>query len=256
MRYCAGVTDELARPVRQVIGEGVRRAREAAGVRQDDVSEAARSYGLAWSRARIWALESGEKSISAEELILLPLILSDACRREVTLADLIADDARIGLSSAVVVAGYAARKILAGEDLGAVPVNDLHTPSLTYRMYPGQSPEIASRKAQALWERFRLVQDRLHQFVPDDMTGGEFDRLLEGVPSEAERKAAKRLTEDPHVVLGLSRLLWGRSLSEERDRLVDERADAGADADRLRALRGRVTRQLVERLAEEISEHR
>jgi hypothetical protein len=239
-------------PFRTVIGEGVRRARESAGVRQDDVSAAARVHGLAWSRAKVAALEAGEKAISGEELLLLPAVLTEACHRPVRLSDLIAPDTRVALSPTVAPAGYVLPKILASEDLGSLPAADAGRPTLAARVYPGRTREAAARKSRADWGRFTSAQDRLDQFIPEDMTSDDVDRLFEGVPSEAERKAAKRLAEDPHVVVGLARLLWGRSLTEERDRLVDEHAAAGADPGRLRALRGRVTRQLVERLAEEL----
>lgn len=245
------MTEEPGRPLRAVIGEGVRRVREAAGVQQDTVSRAARIYGLTWDRSRVGVLERGEKAISSEELVLLPLVLAEACRRPVKLSDLIAPDTRVELSPTISAAGYMVPKILGGDDLDDLPAADLDFPTVADRMYPGQRPDVAGRKVQVLWERSQTVQDRLRRLAPDGMTAGEFSALLGGVPSEAEHKAAKRLAEDPHVILGLSSLLWGRSLAEERDRLVDEQ-HPDASVDRRRALRGRVTRQLVDQMAAEI----
>ncbi len=244
------VTDP--RTLRQVIGDGVRRAREAAGVRQDDVSRSARAHGLAWSRAKVAALEAGEKAINADELILLPLVLTDACRRPVTLSDLINPAARIALSPVVTAAGHVLPKILASDNLDDVLLTDLSGPGLAHWLLPDSSPETASGKALTLLERHQAVRERLIRLLPPDATGDDLRELLAGIPSEAERKVAGRLGEDPQVILAVARLLWGRSLADERDRLVDERADAGVEPDRLRALRGRVTRHLVEQVAAEI----
>jgi hypothetical protein len=74
--------------------------------------------------------------------------------------------------------------------------------------------------------------------------------------SEAEArtatKAARKLDVSPLLVAETAIRLWRRSLNEERDRIVAERAVAGDDPDRLRALRGWVTRQLVDQIADEI----
>ncbi len=226
-------------------------------------------HGLAWSRAKVGALENGEKAISAEELMLLPLILSNVCQRPVRMADLIAPDVLVRLSSTVSARGSAALKILAGADLHDVREGDLDLPLVSgplpepWPLRPDvevleetePSPESQVKAGPESRELMAgKVEDRasnvISQLAASKGRSYGLVRLL--VPSETERKAAKRLDETPETVLRLSRDLWGRSLAEERDRLVDERADAGDDPGRLRALRGRITRQLVDRLAEEI----
>ncbi|MCM3920640.1 hypothetical protein ND748_02975 [Frankia sp. AiPs1] len=239
------------------------------GARQDDVSQVARVHGLAWSRAKVGALENGEKAISAEELMLLPLILSKVCQRPVRMADLIPPDVLIRLSSTASARGSAALKILAGAGLHDVREGDLELspvsrplpeswpPRMDVEVLEEADPSPDSHE-KAGPERRELVagkgedqaSDVIRQLAASKGRSYGLVRLL--VPSETERKAAKRLDETPETVLRLSRGLWGLSLAEERDRLVDERADAGDDPGRLRALRGRITRQLVDRLAEEI----
>lgn len=67
----------------------------------------------------------------------------------------------------------------------------------------------------------------------------------------AERQAAKKLGVKPAAVLSTSIATWGRTLTEERDRIVAER-HPDASPDRRRALRGRVTRELLGQLGDEL----
>ena len=69
------------------------------------------------------------------------------------------------------------------------------------------------------------------------------------MPDESERKAAAKLGITPERVAQTARRVWGVGLTEERERRV---AGAGARGDTLRALRGHVTRELLEELAPEI----
>lgn len=240
--------------LRAALGEGVRRLREEHGVRQEDVSAAARRHGLNWSRVRVGELEAGGKAISADELLLLPLVLSDAVQRSVTLPEILEADLPIELSPEVSLRGWVAHRLLAGDDLGDVPLgcDGLAGPSVGVRRSTGHQPG-GVRSVRTGRDRRQQLAERLAIFLPAEMTADKRDALLTGTAGEAERKAASRLGEDPLLVLALSRVLWnGRSLSEERDRLVDERPDAGSDPDRLRALRGRVARQLVDQLREAV----
>lgn len=237
-----------SRALRQVVGEAARRVRQAAGARQEDVARHARAWGLAWDDSRIAALERGEKAISAEELALLPLVLSDACRERLTLADLIDPEERIRLSSTVTTPGRVLLDVYAARDVDQVPVRDLGPPvAVRVAAHMGVTP----KQLATDWERYTTAQERLAELVPD-VTEGRTAELLEAEGGAAERKAAARIGESALVVVAMSRLLWGRTLTDERDRIVSERADAGADSERLRALRGRVTRQLVDQLAREI----
>lgn len=61
----------------------------------------------------------------------------------------------------------------------------------------------------------------------------------------AEQKAAKRLNVEPLKIAKASRKLWGCSLPEERDRRLEGH---GATPRSLQALRGHVTRELLEEL--------
>lgn len=233
------MTDVSARSVREVIGDGVRRARERCGVRQDDVSRAARSHGLAWNQSRIAALERGEKAINAEELAALPTVMTTACRRPVSLPDLIDPEAWVRVGN----------RIMPGADLirsygGSLPLRAVSRPT------DGDWQQ-RSTEAMRAWED----RDRLMQLGAIVENSDHFD-LHALVASVAvgltEERTARRIGERPVVVAYLSRALWGHPLAEQRDQLVLERASAGTDPARLRALRGRVTRQLVDELAADI----
>jgi hypothetical protein len=72
----------------------------------------------------------------------------------------------------------------------------------------------------------------------------------------AEQMAAKRLGVTPEAVASMSLWLWEKGLSEERDRLVSERAAPDATPATIQALRGRVTRLLTEELRAALDERR
>lgn len=233
------VTDPAtARPLRFVIGEGVRRVREAHGVRQEEVSRAARAYGLAWARSRIAALERGDKAVSADELTLLPLIMSAACTRPVALSELVAPDVWVRVGD----------RAMPGSDIAAIWAGGM---PLRGRNVPGTLQDLISEQADA--EAARPDFDRLVALGAfGEHDGEELRGLWATGASLAEERAATRLSERPRVVAYLARAVWGASLDEERDRIVAER-DPDASPDRRRALRGQVNRELVEVLAAEIA---
>lgn len=74
--------------------------------------------------------------------------------------------------------------------------------------------------------------------------------------ADADRKAATRLAVDPLVVAVAAQLLWGRSLTDERDRRVRDSAPADASPRSIQAIRGRVTRHLLDEIGEHMQEWR
>ncbi|MEX5636983.1 hypothetical protein [Parafrankia sp. FMc2] len=224
-----------------MIGEGVRRVRTARkDVRQDDVAKAARSFGLRWDYSRVAALERGEKAIDAEELALLPRILTVACTRPVKLPDLIDPNVWVEVG-ALVMPGSDLVKIYGGQSELRAQVSHKSPDGWTRR----------SAEVMRAWED----RDRLMQLgaIAEGTEHYDLHALVAAVTvGLTEERTARRIGERPLVVAYLSRILWGRPLGEQRDRLVSERADAGEDPARLRALRGRVTRQLVDEMAAEI----
>lgn len=215
------MTGETVRAIREVIGEQVRRLREEAGLRQDDLSRAARLYGLTWDRARIGDLERGEKALDAEELALVPVFLGVALGRPVTLKDLVPVDVLIQLSPTTTGTGEAVLAVYAAELVGGFVTAE------GGELVPGVAATVVAMNDNG--------------------------RAVVGIaPDDAEVKAARKLGVPPIRVAETALRLWGCSLSERRDRMVAERADAGSDPDRLRAIRGRVTRVLVNEMEQAI----
>src|SRR5262245_54751817 len=67
--------------LRHTVGFWLRYHRESGNhpkLTQDQVAAAAQRLGFAWSRSSIAAIEAGDRDISAEELLALPFIISEA----------------------------------------------------------------------------------------------------------------------------------------------------------------------------------
>ena len=86
------------------------------------------------------------------------------------------------------------------------------------------------------------------------LTDEQLDTAIDAAKGEAERKAAKKLGVQDTVEVAVAALkLWGRSLTEERDRRAVSLVSPG-DASRsaLGVLRRRVTQELVKELEPEV----
>ena len=70
-----------------------------------------------------------------------------------------------------------------------------------------------------------------------------FDAVWAG--NDAERKAARRLGVDPVEVVNAAYELWGQSLTEKRDAVVEATAPPDISPRTRQAFRGRVTRTLL-----------
>lgn len=69
----------------RAVGRNVRNLRECAGRSQDELARSARVYGLTWDRAKVAALERGEKPLSVYELAaLLPALTNIGVQCDVT----------------------------------------------------------------------------------------------------------------------------------------------------------------------------
>jgi hypothetical protein len=51
---------------------------------------------LRWTRTTVWRIENGKRGLTAEELIVLPAILTAATGRPIALPDLLAGEIRLG----------------------------------------------------------------------------------------------------------------------------------------------------------------
>lgn len=213
--------------IREVVGENVRRIREEAGARQDDVAAAARGEGLRWTRSKIAALERGEKALDLAEAVLLAEAMGKVAGRPVAVADLLAGDGAVRLSSALVLHRESLRRFL-----GGVPVRVL------VRDIPGgpDRMRVAMAKMPAMLERAaRMIG-----------SGPSVDLVIhaEDHAGDAEGRVGRTLGVSKMDVAYLAVGLWGRTLAEERDHRVSDDVPLTSRS----AKRGRVTRQLVEEL--------
>ena len=221
-----------AKPLREVIGDGVRRLREASGKTQEDVSRAARSIGLAWPPSKIAALERGEKSISPEEMFLLPPMLEMAFDREVSYRDLFTSDVTVTLSPKMKVQASELRAVFSSDQtLDFLPTRQ----ELAADAMAGL--ESFRRKLQPITARLKAL-DLPTSFMELQVAG----RAAQGL---AEERAARKIGEQKIVVAAIALKLWGRGLTEERDARLAESLPNDAPPATVQAKRGRITRDLV-----------
>lgn len=217
-----------------MVGDRVRAVREAADLRQQDLSDAARALGLGtWNRSLIAALERGDKAISAEDLVRLVAVLTAATRRAVDIAELLDSPARISLSDIASIAARGVAAVLRGADA------DLHVERVkTHQNVPGLDTPERQRAAQ----RSGAIRYAAGRRKP--LTVGEQNAVREGF-GEADERARRELGEDDYPFETLCAVLWGRSLSTERDsRLAASGGNQGSAAS-VAARRGRITRELL-----------
>jgi transcriptional regulator with XRE-family HTH domain len=220
--------------IRDVVGENVRRIREAAGARQDDVATAARGVGLTWTRSKITALERGEKALDLAEAVLLAQVMGRIAGEPVSIADdLLAGDGAVRLSRDIVLYRESLRRFLGGD-----PV----------KMLNKDTPGGAARAREAM-ARMPALLKRMSMLAGDDCPITSMIHA-ETVAGETELRAGHTLGLTKIEVAYLSVGLWGRTLTEERDRIVGEDLPPASRA----AKRGRVTRQLVDELRVRLAE--
>lgn len=231
--------------LRQAIGERVRAIREAGGLTQDEVGREARRLGLGWSRSAVAALERGDKSVSAEELVLLPLMLvtrdheTPGGSKAPTLTDLLPTGPEwVRLSARSRLRADALQKIARGQ---AVTVNltEMDMPA-----YPG--PAVAQHAASVGAGFKRLLRE--YALVWPGSTFGDLERAEADAKRDAEQGAARKAGVPARIVSAAAHATFGHGLTEERDL----RAGDGATAQK----RGRVTRQLLGEIEPRLAAYR
>ena len=219
--------------LREVVGENVRRIREAVGARQDDVAAAARGWGLRWTRSKIAALERGEKALDLAEIVVLAQAMGEVAGHPVAVADLLAGDGAVRLSSALVLHRGSLRRFVGGNPVEVLS-GDI----------PG-GPE----RVEAVMARMPAALARAAAMAGDD-TSVALILHAEEHAGEAEERVARTLGVSKMDVAHLAVGLWGRTLAEERDQRVGDDVPVASRS----AKRGRATRQLVEELRARLAE--
>lgn len=227
--------------LRAVVGRNVRALRDRLGLTADDVAAEARALGLAWQRSTVASIETARRGLGAEELLLLPVILSRASGwQPVTISDLLESERPIELASSshggtrATTAGL--EEVLAGERITV----------------PAWQIDDQFRAAREGVDRLR----ELGRLLPKRTAHEEALRAAEDGQHEAEQKAARKLGRPAVQIAHAARRRWGRSLTAERDARVAERLEAGdVDPSSVPAVRGHVTRDLLAVLAEDLTKY-
>lgn len=210
--------------LQQVVAKNVRRLRAEKNLRQEDIATAARRSGLRWTGVTITQLESGNRSITMEEFVLLPMVL------RCTLKDLVAHDDLIQVTDASLLPAATIQSLVA--DPKHSPDYDAPIPWI-----PALEETLDKKVKDAVW-RAHLYPSLLSYLL-----------VREAAQGEAERKAAITLKAmSPAEVVAYSLRCWGRSLTHERDALARKEEKAGKDA---RAVRGHITRTLLDCIKKE-----
>lgn len=210
------------------IGRRLKALREAAGVRQEDVSTAARACGLSWGRSTVAMLEAGNRRLDWYEFLLLPVVLQVSQVGSYTLPELLAgDDEMVELTPQA----HATRAELARLLAEGPEFLDLNGWKLPGVLSGAEVMETIVDRAR--WRR-------------KGHTAEQVEILMREAAGEAEQVAARKLGVTPYAVAVGARRLWGRSLTAVRDARAADAGELGAES--LRAVRGHVTRELLDEL--------
>jgi transcriptional regulator with XRE-family HTH domain len=207
--------------VGEVIGRNLRAHREGLGWSQDQMARILRQHGLGWSRTMLAKVERGQRPVGIEELFLLPIAL--------------------------------------GGDLGYFLDGE---PNEWVILSPGTTARPRALAASLRGDRKRSEDFRLTFFeLPDpdpewpELKASELAIAEAAAAGESERKAAKSLGASPLIVARAALVAWGKDLSDERDERVELLTPEGSGARTLQAMRGHVTRQLLDELRPVIGGH-
>jgi hypothetical protein len=228
-------TPAITVTLRELVAGNARRLRASTHATPDDVVRAARHLGLDWTAAWLQSVERAQKSLTAEQLLALPVVLSAAFGHRVSLADLLTGDAGVLLGKPE------------GDPVSAARLREVVTASPFRRSFtdlPARSGDSEHRTAaRQATEKLRAIS-RAHLGNVDIRV---LNRAELGA-GDAETKLARKLGVPPIVVIAAAAELWGRSLTEERDALLKP-ADDGATPAAAPVLR-RLSAAVAQRIAD------
>lgn len=204
----------------------MRRHREVEGLTQDELARRCRDAGLTWSRSTLTDVEAGKKDLELAEALVLAHIL------ECPVEGLFEGDAVwVQVTPGFGGSSSGLRTLLrGGEDFldRDTTFDQMAPPRLQRSLTPAETARLP----------------RLAPNLSEDL----IEETLAVSRGEAEQKAARRLGVTPAEVAVVSRDLWGRSLTEERERQLKEEIE-GDHLGSLHGLRGHITRGLLVELA-------
>jgi hypothetical protein len=204
--YSQSVQIEPTVTLRNLVSRNIARLRADAQAPVERVVQAAAGYGLEWTPSWLQSVEHGNRALNAEQLLLMPLVLSSALAHRVTLADLLSGEQPVEVSPEKQVSPAHLREVVTGEPS--------HRPFTTSA--PDTTTMLMASNQQAV-EKMRTVRDANLGDV-DVRTLGQ----AEAGAGQTEARLAKRLGVPVIVVIAAAASLWGRSLSDERDALIKQ----------------------------------
>ena len=255
-----------AKNISAVVGENLHTWRMGAGLTQDEVAHWACSLGFEWTQATVAAIETGRREVSLSEFVALPFLaqLAGSADSWNRLASFLPDapepdtestgdgddsnasafvlDLRtcveVQLSPGCWIYTEHLRALLGGHPAGGrkVPKDAL----VTFRTL-GESISSVSETIKASLEAALDDLPAVLRATTDLGIG------LLG-PRDAEQKAAKKLGVTADDVLAAALTLWGKTLTDERDARAEKQVSGDASPGRLQAIRGHMTRDLLNEL--------
>lgn len=190
-----------------LLARNLRRLRDSGGWTQVELASRARAIGLEWSVDTVVALESGRRTFTFAEVLLVPRLLN------VNLEEL----AKAGDEDLITLEG----SVLEADTWEAL---------------------VAGKRLHRLSRALNSSARRLSK----DLTARE-------ASNEAEKKAARSLGMSAADLVILAHGLWNRGLTDERDARVRAEAGTAESPARRQALRGHITRKLLQELRDAIA---
>jgi len=264
-------------PLDRVVGERLRLLRTESGVSLEEIAAEARRCGLGWAKSSVAALEAGRHSLDLGELLLLPTILGRAQvwayeyeqvrspargdervkvgRHPVGLADLIPDDDRlVRLAGRAHTSTRSLRALFA--QLQDQRIDVVGAEPTVGEEAAKQAERLPARWCQGIFEAIREHHRKRtppRGWHPDD--DEEFwPSIGQDVADDANRTAAAVLGVPPIAVALAARARWNGvwGLTGEREHrlavLLPGMHRDTAPGRKLQALRGHITRQLLDEL--------
>ncbi len=199
-----------------VIGSNARRLRKNAEVTLDEVSLAARRYGLSWSESRVADFEAGRVAPDLRTLVPFCLALVDAGCVGATWDKLLISLPPIRINDSLLMWDDTLKKLLSGRIVKVKRLHDAESGG-------DDDPNLLTPDEWLIVQRFQtddpFAAIRVHRSA-----------------GATEERVAKSLGIPGMLVAAATASLWGSTFSQERDR----RAGKGANAQK----RGQITRQM------------
>lgn len=217
-------------PIAAIVGTNLAAIRTRYGLTTDQVAQTAKLYGLRWTDSRVSAMERGRIPATLPTLFALAQTLGDVTGHRVSIADLVDSDGWVEINNDLGVSAAALRTALEGVAI------DLKSHEI---FGSADDAEDTAGGAVESLQRFLELPTTLQAALSVGRVGRA--RLRAGA---SEERIAQQLGIDQTLMAAMSLHIWGRTLSEERDRRAGETANAQRRGQVARALKQELKRAL------------